>query len=57
MYAIILALISLASDLIKRSKDSGELTPAEETALRSHATDVFGRYENAGPPPPPGVEP
>lgn len=36
-----------------RAKQTGELTPEQETALDEREAAVFGKYENAAPPPPP----
>lgn len=53
---LILAAIDLASRLIERAKQSGELTAAQEALVKAHAVEVFGLYENAPPPPPPAAQ-
>ncbi len=51
---IALALLDLASKLAERAKQSGEMTPEQETAFALKCADAYMRYA-AAPPPPPGT--
>lgn len=51
---IILALITVAENLISRAQQTGELTPEQSNALLVQAMQVFAKY-GTPPPPPPGV--
>ena len=49
--AVAIELIRLASDYAKRAKQSGELTPEQESALDAEFDKMVVEYADAPPPP------
>lgn len=53
MEAIILGLLGVAKGLMDRAQQQGQLSAEGRARIAAAASDVFGRFEHAAPPPPP----
>jgi len=49
---IILGLIQIAQELVKRGRQTGELTDAQAADLKAKADAIFAQWSSPAPPPP-----
>ncbi len=49
---LVTLLLSVASKLMERGRQTGELTREQDVALQSLASGIFARHSKPAPPPP-----